>query len=124
MRSDLVFEAAHHVPNRYQLCQLASKAARKMHIPKTRISDTTNYILSSLHSFNVCSACAVQDCNCVLRSSAVVLMPNIVQACVIDSRRRNSRQRQMSDPRNVQSLSREFHPMSAASAQTVDRRWP
>jgi hypothetical protein len=121
MRSDLVFEATHHIPNRYQLCQLASKAARRMHIPKTRISDTTNFILSSLHSLNVCSACAVQDCD--LRSANVVSMPSIVQACVIDSRRRNSRQSQMSDPGNVQSLSREFHPMSAASAQTVDRRW-
>ena len=34
MRSDLVFGALSHVSNRYQLCQLASKATRKLHKQK------------------------------------------------------------------------------------------
>lgn len=46
MRSDLVFGALAHVSNRYQLCQLASKATRKLHKPSTRLQDTTNEVLS------------------------------------------------------------------------------
>ena len=42
MRSDLVFGALSHVSNRYQLCQLASKATRMLHKPSTRLQDTTN----------------------------------------------------------------------------------
>jgi hypothetical protein len=42
MRSDLVFKALSQVTNRYQLCQLASKATRKLHKPNTRLQDTTN----------------------------------------------------------------------------------
>jgi len=45
MRSDLVFKALSHVTNRYQLCQLASKATRKLHKPNTRLQDTTNEVL-------------------------------------------------------------------------------
>jgi len=45
MRSDLVFGALSHVSNRYQLCQLASKATRKLHKPNTRLQDTTNEVL-------------------------------------------------------------------------------
>lgn len=45
MRSDLVFGALTHVSNRYQLCQLASKATRKLHKPNTRLQDTTNDVL-------------------------------------------------------------------------------
>ena len=45
MRSDLVFGALSHVSNRYQLCQLASKATRKLHNPNTRLQDTTNVVL-------------------------------------------------------------------------------
>ena len=37
MRSDLVFGALSHVSNRYQLCQLASKATRKLHKPTEAI---------------------------------------------------------------------------------------
>ncbi|MGA3034892.1 MAG: DNA-directed RNA polymerase subunit omega [Terracidiphilus sp.] len=46
MRSDLVFRALSHVSNRYQLCQLASKATRKLHKPNTRLQDTTNDVLN------------------------------------------------------------------------------
>jgi len=52
MRSDLVFGALSHVSNRYQLCQLASKATRKLHKPSTRLQDTTNEVLVRFHTVN------------------------------------------------------------------------
>jgi hypothetical protein len=52
MRSDLVFGALSHVSNRYQLCQLASKATRKLHKPNTRLQDTTNEVLCRFHVNN------------------------------------------------------------------------
>jgi len=52
MRSDLVFGALSHVSNRYQLCQLASKATRKLHKPSTRLQDTTNEVLVRFHVTN------------------------------------------------------------------------
>jgi hypothetical protein len=52
MRSDLVFGALSHVSNRYQLCQLASKATRKLHKPTTRLQDTTNEVLVRFHYNN------------------------------------------------------------------------
>ncbi len=52
MRSDLVFGALSHVSNRYQLCQLASKATRKLHKPNTRLQDTTNDVLHRFHTTN------------------------------------------------------------------------
>ena len=52
MRSDLVFRALSHVANRYQLCQLASKATRKLHKPNTRLQDTTNEVLCRFESAN------------------------------------------------------------------------
>jgi hypothetical protein len=50
MRSDLVFGALSHVSNRYQLCQLASKATRKLHKPNTRLQDTANEVLARFHT--------------------------------------------------------------------------
>jgi len=52
MRSNLVFGALSHVTNRYQLCQLASKATRKLHKPNTRLQDTTNEVLVRFHGTN------------------------------------------------------------------------
>jgi len=52
MRSDLVFGALSHVSNRYQLCQLASKATRKLHKPNTRLQDTTNEVLVRFQGTN------------------------------------------------------------------------
>ncbi|HTA80596.1 MAG TPA: hypothetical protein VK720_13680 [Terracidiphilus sp.] len=52
MRSDLVFGALSHLSNRYQLCQLASKATRKLHKPNTRLQDTTNDVLARFHTTN------------------------------------------------------------------------
>ena len=45
MRSDLVFGVQVQVPNRYQLCRLASHATRKLHKPNDRIQDTVNDVL-------------------------------------------------------------------------------
>lgn len=45
MRSQLIFGALTHVKNRYELCQLASKASRKLHKPTTRLQDTMNDVL-------------------------------------------------------------------------------
>ena len=45
MRSDLVFGALTHVKNRYELCQLASRATRKLHKPNTRVQETMNDVL-------------------------------------------------------------------------------
>jgi hypothetical protein len=45
MRSELVFGAMAHIPNRFLLTKLASKATRKLHRPNTRIQDTTNDVL-------------------------------------------------------------------------------
>lgn len=52
MRSDLVFRALSHVSNRYQLCQLASKATRKLHKPNTRLQDTANEVLARFRTSN------------------------------------------------------------------------
>jgi hypothetical protein len=52
MRSDLVFGALSHVSNRYQLCQLASKATRKLHKPNTRLQDTANEVFDRFHGTN------------------------------------------------------------------------
>jgi hypothetical protein len=46
MRSDLVFGAMTHLPNRYLLCQVASKASRKLHRPGSRMQDTANDVLA------------------------------------------------------------------------------
>jgi hypothetical protein len=45
MRSDLVFGAMAHVPNRFQLTNLAAKATRKLHRPNTRLQETVNEVL-------------------------------------------------------------------------------
>jgi hypothetical protein len=60
MRSDLVFGALSHVENRYQLCQLASKATRKLHKPNTRLQDTTNEVLVRFQSTNPGSTAPAQ----------------------------------------------------------------
>ena len=49
MRSDIVFGAVAQVANRYTLCQLASKATRKLHKPTTRIEDTANEVFVRFH---------------------------------------------------------------------------
>jgi hypothetical protein len=45
MRSKLVFGATTHVPNRFLLVRLASKATRALHRPNSRIQETMNDVL-------------------------------------------------------------------------------
>jgi hypothetical protein len=52
MRSNKVFEALHTLPNRYMLCQLASKATRRFHRPNTRIQETMNEVLERISRSN------------------------------------------------------------------------
>ena len=52
MRSNLIYGALTHVENRYQLCQLASKATRKLHKPNTRLQDTMNDVLLHFRTEN------------------------------------------------------------------------
>ena len=47
-RSELVFAARVHQPNRYQLCRLVALATRKLHKPSDRIQDTINDVLVRL----------------------------------------------------------------------------
>jgi hypothetical protein len=61
MRSDLIFGALAHVENRYQLCQLASKATRKLHKPNTRLQDTTNDVLVRFHETSPVGSKATAD---------------------------------------------------------------
>lgn len=44
MRSELVFGAMTHVPNRFLLTKLVSKAIRKFHRPNTCIQQTANEV--------------------------------------------------------------------------------
>ncbi len=60
MRSDLIFGALAHLENRYQLCQLASKATRKLHKPNTRLQDTTNDVLIRFHTDNPASSAVAE----------------------------------------------------------------
>jgi hypothetical protein len=61
MRSDLVFAALSQVSNRYQLCQLASKATRKLHKPNTRLQDTTNDVLCRFQTAHPGSAARLPE---------------------------------------------------------------
>lgn len=45
MRSELIFKALAHEPNRYQLVRLVAKGTRLLHRPNTRVQDTTNEML-------------------------------------------------------------------------------
>jgi hypothetical protein len=77
MRSDLVFGAMTNVPNRYLLSQLASKAARKLHKPGTRMQDTTNDILVRFSRANPIA------CEPALRKRMVVQLHPIMTRPVI-----------------------------------------
>jgi hypothetical protein len=44
MRSELVFAAIKHVPNRFLLTGLAAMATRKLHRPNTRIQETMDEV--------------------------------------------------------------------------------
>lgn len=42
MRSEAIFRAKETFSNRYQLCQLAAKTTRRMHVPSHNPQDTIN----------------------------------------------------------------------------------
>jgi hypothetical protein len=46
MRSDLIFGAVNHIPNRFLLVRALAKASRALHRPGTRIQDTANDVLA------------------------------------------------------------------------------
>jgi hypothetical protein len=70
MRSDLVFGAFAHISNRYQLCGLVSKGARKLHTPKTRLQDTTNNVLAHLRQLSPVAQVALESAHFQGRVSA------------------------------------------------------
>jgi hypothetical protein len=45
MRSELVFGALAHVPNRFLLTKLAARATRKFHRPSARVEETVTEVL-------------------------------------------------------------------------------
>jgi len=51
-RSDLVFRAMDQVSDRYQLCQLVTKATRRLHKPNTRVQETISNVLTFIHATN------------------------------------------------------------------------
>jgi hypothetical protein len=52
MRSELIFGAMVHVPNRYQLTKLVALACRALHRPGTRVQDTMNDVLTRFGQAN------------------------------------------------------------------------
>lgn len=60
MRSEMVFAAAHRLPNRYMLCRVLATATRKFHKPATRIEDTTDATLRRIANTN---AAALWQCS-------------------------------------------------------------
>jgi len=52
MRSELIFGAVNHIPNRFLLVRALAKAARGLHKPGTRIQDTTNDVLTRFTQAN------------------------------------------------------------------------
>lgn len=42
MRSEAIFRAKESYSNRYQLCQMAAKTTRRMHVPSHNPQDTIN----------------------------------------------------------------------------------
>jgi hypothetical protein len=48
MRSEAIFRAKETIGNRYQLCQMTSKATRKIHIPSRNTQETINSALEKI----------------------------------------------------------------------------
>ena len=61
MRSQLIFDAAVNVANRYQLVNLIARAARALHRPGTRIQDTMNSVLVWCSETNCASDVRTND---------------------------------------------------------------
>jgi hypothetical protein len=52
MRSELVFGAMAHVPNRFLLTKLAAIATRKFHRPRARVQETVTEVLLHFNHAN------------------------------------------------------------------------
>jgi hypothetical protein len=78
MRSDLIYGALTHISNRYQLCQLASKATRRLHKPHARLQDTTNEVLVRIHQTNPIARATAEPALKSLRNTlkARLLLPS------------------------------------------------
>jgi hypothetical protein len=63
MRSNLVFGAYSHTPNRNQLCLLVAKGARKLHTPKARLQDTTNDVFVLLEHSSAIARIPLKSAN-------------------------------------------------------------
>lgn len=48
LRSTLVYSASKEIPNRFQLCQTTSKAARVLHVDNTPTGSTINKALENI----------------------------------------------------------------------------
>lgn len=48
MRSSLVYSASKEIPNRFQLCQTISKAARVLHLANNPTESTINRVLQNI----------------------------------------------------------------------------
>ena len=48
MRSSLVYAASKEIPNRFQLCQTISKAARVLHVDNNPTESTINRVLQNI----------------------------------------------------------------------------
>ena len=48
MRSSLVYSASKEIPNRFQLCQVISKAARVLHLANNPTESTINRVLQNI----------------------------------------------------------------------------
>ena len=48
MRSSLVYAASREIPNRFQLCQTISKAARVLHLNNSPTESTINRVLQNI----------------------------------------------------------------------------
>lgn len=51
MRSQQVYHALVHVPNRFALCRITSVAMKKLHKAHTRPEDTINNVLTEIVSY-------------------------------------------------------------------------
>ena len=68
MRSELIFDAARHVSNRYLLIRAAANAIRKLHRPDTRITDTANEVFARFGRDNPLIAQGDNASDAVIRS--------------------------------------------------------
>lgn len=107
MRSDLIFGALKHIPNRYLLVRALAKASRGLHKPGTRIQDTMNDVLTRFGSAN-----PIAPHDAVSMTAAVPPGRNQARAAQL----RNSRRERVSPIRETQ------HPLPETGVPTEIRK--